>query len=283
MFERGFMDYHADRFTDFSLMFYEDNKLVALLPASIHGDEIRSHGGLTYGGIISGNKMKQHRMNDCFDALETFLRENNIKSLLYKRIPYIFYKAPADEDLYPLQIKGAKLIRRDVSTTIDLTNPSKMPKGRKAQISRAKRENISIEESNNFEKFLELENKILSERHNTKAVHSAEELRLLKSRFENRIHLFIATKDNSLLAASLIFEYDNLVHTQYMASSELGRELGALDLLISTLMEKYKNKKYFDFGISTEQNGTIFNTGLCAQKESFGGHTVCYDFYEWRL
>ena len=59
MFNRGFMDYHADRFQDASLMFYRDDELLAVLPASRHGDEIRSHGGLTYGGMISGEKIPE--------------------------------------------------------------------------------------------------------------------------------------------------------------------------------------------------------------------------------
>ena len=38
MFDRGYMDYHEDRFVDHSLLFYEDDTLVALLPLSEHGN-----------------------------------------------------------------------------------------------------------------------------------------------------------------------------------------------------------------------------------------------------
>ena len=34
MFDRNYMDYHRDRFQDHSLIFYEDEKLVAILPMS---------------------------------------------------------------------------------------------------------------------------------------------------------------------------------------------------------------------------------------------------------
>ena len=91
-------------------------------------------------------------------------------------------------------------------------------------------------------------------------------------------------QDGELLAGSLIFVYQNLVHTQYMASSVKGREIGALDLLISSLMDKYKvDKQYFDFGISTEENGRILNEGLISQKEGFGGRTVVYQTWEINL
>ena len=53
LFDRNFMDYHKHKFQDFSLMIYnEKNKLIAIMPAHRIGDEVYSHLGLTYGGII---------------------------------------------------------------------------------------------------------------------------------------------------------------------------------------------------------------------------------------
>ena len=282
MFDRNYMDYHSDRFVDFSLLFYDDEKLVGILPASLHGEEVRSHGGLTYGGIICDNSMKQHRMLEIFECLKTFLKENGIKNLLYKSLPYIYHKQPSEEDLYALFVNEAKLVRRDISTTINLKNPIKLEKGRKAQVS--KREGVIVEESNDFEGFIELENKILSQYHNTTAVHSAEELKLLKSRFENQIKLFVAKLNNEIIAGTVIFIYDNVVHTQYMAADETARTLGGLDLIIKTLIDNFKEEKtYFDFGISTENGGKYLNKGLIAQKESFGGRGIVYDFYEIKI
>lgn len=281
MFNRNFMEYHSDRFKDFSLMFYEDENLIAVLPASIHGDEVRSHGGLTYGGFITNEKMKQHKMNDCFEVLVKYLKDSSIKKFIYKTMPFFYHSIFAQEDFYPLWKYGANLIRRGVSTTIDLDNQLKMPKGRKAQISRAKREGVIIEESEDFYKFIEIENSVLQKFHSTKAVHTGSELALLNSRFPNGVKLYVAKKNNEIIAGTLLFIYDNVVHTQYMASTEISREIGGLDLLIASLIEMFKgSKKYFDFGISTEQDDKVFNEGLCAQKESFGGRTTVYDIYE---
>lgn len=47
LFNRDFMDYHKDRFEDFSLMCFEKEKLVGVLPANILGDTVYSHQGLT--------------------------------------------------------------------------------------------------------------------------------------------------------------------------------------------------------------------------------------------
>lgn len=280
MFKRNYMDYHSDRFKDFSLMFYEEDKLVALLPASLHGNEVRSHGGLTYGGFITDNSMKQHRMLECFSYMRLFLKKENIKNITYKTIPYIYTKYPAQEDLYALFVNNATLTRRDISSTIYLSNQIKMPKGRKAQISRAKREGVVIKQSEDFDSFILLENAILSERHGTTAVHTASELKLLKSRFQNEIQLWVAKYDAEIIAGTLIFVYDNVVHTQYMAANDKAREIGGLDLLIKTLIDEFSGKKnYFDFGISTEEDGKYLNNGLISQKEGFGGRGVVYDFW----
>ena len=281
MFDRGFMDYHSERFQDNSLMFYAEDELLAVLPASLHGNELRSHGGLTYGGFITSEKMKQHHMNDCFDALKTYMADNKISKLIYKAIPHIYHKQPAEEDLYAMYKCGAKLLKIEPSTTVLLKNPLKMPKGRKAQVSRAKREGVIIQESIDFESFIELENSVLGKHHATRAVHTAKELTLLKSRFDDKIQLWIAEYKGKMIAATLLFIYNNVVHTQYMAADETAREIGGLDLLIKTVMDNFSGTKlYFDFGISTEDNGNLLNEGLISQKEGFGGRTICYQTWE---
>ncbi len=284
MFNRNFMEYHSDRFVDNSLMFYNDkDELVAVLPASIHGQQIRSHGGLTYGGFFVNDTMKQHTMNDCLSSLVEYLGANNINHFIYKSVPTIYNILPAEEYMWPLWQAGFKLERTDVSSVIDLQNQLKMPKGRKAQISRAKREGVEIVESSDFNTFIDLENSVLSLRHGVRAVHTGAELKLLKSRFPENIKLFVAKYKEQMIAGTLLFIYPNVVHTQYMAANEVAREIGGLDLLIKTLIDKYtESKKWFDFGISTEQGGEVFNEGLCAQKEGFGARTIAYNFYEWK-
>jgi len=285
MFDRNFMEYHSDRFVDASLMFYHDDELMAVLPATLHGDEVRSHGGLTYGGLICSPKIKQHHVLEIFQDLMRHLKSRGMTSLIYKSIPYIFHRIPSQEDLYGLFISGARIEKVEPSCTIDFqhTDPAlKLSKGRKAQISRARREGVTIEDSEDFESFIALENKVLMERHNATAVHTADEIRRLHEKFPDSIRCVVARYDSRIIAGTVLFVYDNVVHTQYLATDETGRRLGALDLLIWTLLEEYRQtKRFFDFGISTENGGLYLNEGLMAQKESFGGRTVAYT--TWRL
>ncbi len=287
MFDRNYMDYHKDRFEDHSLFFYNDDELVALLPACIKDDTLVSHGGLTFGGFITGNKMKQHTMNECFEALMDYSHMTGIHSIRYKCIPHIYHSQPAEEDRYSLYANGAKILVVGAATYLNLRNPLKMPKGRKAQISRARREGVEIEvvdDAVSYREFIDLENEVLEGRHGTRAVHSAEEIKMLHDRFPENVHLFVAKKDGRIIAGTVIFEYDQVIHTQYMAANDEARHLGALDLTISTVIEIYKNSKsWMDFGISTEHDRIFLNEGLIAQKEGFGGRTGVYETWEIEL
>ena len=260
MFDRNYMDYHSDRFIDNSLMFYENEKLIALLPCNVSQNILYSHQGLTFGGFIVDENMKQSKMLECFEVLKEYMKENNFKKLIYKSTPYIYHKIPAQEDLYALFRNNAKLFRVDCSTTIDLQNIFKMSDLRKRCIKKAQKNEVEVVLSEDFNTFLMLLNSVLQKQHGVNAVHNAEELKLLYSRFPQNIKLFVAKFNEEIIAATLLFIYENLVHTQYLAANEKAREIGALDLLIKTLIDEFaKSKKYFDFGISTEDSGEILN------------------------
>lgn len=282
MFERGYMDYHSDRFKDVSLMIYDGNKLVAIFPATDHGEEVRSHGGLTYGGFITNRHMKQSVMFECLATVCSAYRELGKSSLLYKVIPYFYHHVPAEEDRYALFKVGAQLTKVEPSTVIDLANQCKISNGRRGHIVHARKDGIVVEESHDFDTFIAMENEVLSSRHDTKAVHTAEEMKLLQSRFPNNIKLYGGFFQGRMIAGMVVYIYDTVVHSQYMAATDEARRMGALDLVVSEVIEKYKPaKKYFDFGISSEDGGKVLNEGLISQKEDFGGRTVVYE--GWRL
>lgn len=280
MFDRGYMDYHSDRFYDHSLMLYRDDKLIALLPANEKDGALISHGGLTYGALIVDSEIKQHTVIDCFFCIKDYMYANNLRTFVYKPVPHIFHELPCEEDLYALFLIGAQLKSVSVSTVIDLHSPLKMPKGRKAQISRAVREGVKVkclEDKKSFDCFFEIENAVLESRHNTHAVHTSDELFLLKERFPDNIHLYCSEYNNEIIAGVVMYEYNQVIHTQYMGANDIARQIGALDLIVKTLIEKYGTYKHWlDFGISTENEGRLLNEGLIAQKESFGGRSNIY-------
>lgn len=282
MLKRDYVEYHADRFIDASIVFCDDSDaIVAVLPASRHADELRSHGGLTYGGIIVDKRMTAAKMLEVFDALKDFLRKKDIARLIYKRVPPIYYNYPSDEDLYALFRNGAKLFRRDLSTAIDLHDPLPFSSVRTRYAKKACKMGLEVRESDDYEQYVAVLTDVLKSRHNVRPPHTADELRLLASRFPQTIKLFCAYRSEVMLAGVLIFDTPQVVHAQYIANSEEGRKVGALDLVMEYLVNAYAlRRRYFDFGISTEDGGRILNEGLVGQKEMFGGRSVVYDFYE---
>lgn len=283
MFCREYMDYHSERFTDKSLMFFDENDgLIALLPANIDDRTLYSHQGLTFGGLIINKKATTEKVYDLFSYAIDFLKEKDIvDALVYKRMPDFYNSYPSQEDLYALFSLDATVTRRDVSSLIDMTHPLPYSKGRKWSVNKAKKQSITVHQENSYADMWALLTRILNKQHGKEPVHSLSEIDLLHNKFPNNIKCFTARLNGELLAGTVIYETETVAHTQYMANSDKGRELGALDFLIDNLINAvYKHKKYFDFGISTDDGGRSLNKGLIAQKEGFGARAFIHDFYK---
>ena len=296
LFDRNYMDYHQDRFHDHSLMIYYKDKLYALLPANevvsasnneIPQKELVSHQGLTYGGLLTCNKMTAELTCETFEAIGNYLKQEGFSKLTYKAIPWIYHKIPSEEDLYALiHVGKASLSTREISTTILLQNKLRFSEQRRRGVNKAKKNSLIIRQSSQEDVFAfwNILNNNLQQKYHTRPVHSNEELQLLMSRFPENIIGYSVLKDEEVIAGTIIFITPQVIHTQYIGASEKGKEEGALDLLFDHLINQKKwNAPYFDFGKSTEDRGNYLNTNLIHQKEGFGGRGVAYDTYEWTL
>jgi hypothetical protein len=284
LLHRDYMEYHADRFTDHSLLFYRKGRLIALLPANQVGQEVHSHGGLTYGGVISGSSMKAPVMLEVFEAMKSYFQQQGFRKIIYKTVPHLYHQLPAEEDIYALFRFGASLYRRDVSSVIDLQQPVGYSRQRRWEVKKAKGNNLQVQESQEYNRFMQIEQELLQEKYSTRPVHTAEEIRLLAAHFPENITLYIASEEGGMVAGVIIYETATVAHCQYIATTARGRELGALDVLVDHLLTSvYPHKKYFSFGISTEEQGEYLNEGLIRNKESYGARAVVHDFYELPL
>ena len=280
---RGYMDYHADRFTDASLMVEKDGRMVAVFPASIDGPQVSSHGGLTYAGLISTRELRAEATLEVFERIADAYRERGVERLLYKAVPHVFHAYPAEEDLYALHRLGARLARRDLSSVIALREGFHFTEERRRAIAKARKSGLRVQSQGDLADFHALLAQVLAA-HGVEPTHSLAELRLLQSRFPERIALHEVREDDALLAGALVYDLGPAAHTQYLAASERGRQCHALSLLLAELIETvYAHKRHFSFGISTEQAGRVLNGGLVEQKERFGARAVVHDFYQWKL
>ena len=282
LFYRDYMDYHADRFPDYSLMFYnERGQIVALLPATIKDDVLSSHAGLTFGGIVTNADMKVGLMLEAFDVMIRTLRTQNLCQLLYKTVPHIYHRLPAEEDLYALFRYGARLYRRDVTLTLDLSARLPFSKGRKWALKQAQKAGFEVNRSFDFDSFMAIAEHVLVTKYHTLPVHTAAEIKLLAGRFPDNIKLFAAYRADAMKAGVIIYESERVAHAQYVGAQEEEHNCGPLDLVMNYLInDYYATKPLFDFGVSTEPIPRYLNNGLIENKQSYGARAIAHDFYE---
>ncbi len=284
LFDRGYMDYHQARFADHSLLVYRKQRLFALLPANSEGTTIWSHQGLTYGGLLTTDHATVAEVAEAFEAINAFLKSEGFLRVVYKAVPWIYHRLPAEEDLYALtNICQARLSVRHVSSMLTARR-LRFTESRKSGVRKAMREGISVGESTDYPSFWRILEGNLARQYDARPVHTLQEMQLLHSRFPENIRLFLASKDGQPVGGTVIFETPQVVHTQYISASLEGKACGALDALFDFLLhERYREAQCFDFGKSSDGDGHALNRSLIFQKEGFGGRAVCYDWYEYDL
>jgi len=281
LFARDFMEYHSDRFTDYSLLVYKDDLLYAVLPANIVGDKLYSHKGLTYGSLVLSKSAKLLYTFEAFKALLAFLDAKAISTLELRNIPTFYNTMPSDELSYFLFKANATLIKRDALMVIDTSTKIKFQKNRREGINKAKRNGLTIAVEHNFEGFWnEILIPNLQQKHAVAPVHSLEEIQLLAAKFPDHIKQVNVYKDNVIVAGTTLFLTKTTIHPQYVSGNSDKNAFGSLDLAYDYIINHFdSSKRYFDFNISSEENGTALNSGLIFWKESCGARTYVADNY----
>ncbi len=282
LFHRDFMAYHSDRFEDHSLLVFEGQQLVSVIPANAKDNQLFSHQGLTYGGFVFGPKIKLSEVISVAKSVLAFLHQNQFNSFHLKLIPGIYNSFFSEEMEYALFLAEAKLTRRDCLSVIDLTKPFSVTKDRKLCVRGGEKNGLVIKEELEFDLFWnEILIPNLDQKHHSKPVHSAEEIIKLQQKFPKNIRHFNVYHKDKMVAGTTVFVTDKVAHPQYISGNEQKNELGSLDFLYNHLInEVFKDKNYFDFGPSHEDNGRKIKKGILFWKESFGAKTTRQDYYE---
>jgi len=282
LFQRDYMDYHQERFMDYSLLIFERDKVVGLIPGNLSTDgTLISHEGLTYGGLVVPRDARLKDVVKCFHAVLRYLNEQGISKWIYKRLPGFYNTLPDDDVPYALFLMDARLFRRDCATTICELDRLPLNRNRKVQIKKARAAGVQVVEEKNFQPFWDrVLIPQLAARYGARPVHTLDEIALLSSRFPQHIKQFSVYTGDEILGGTTIYETRTVAHAQYSAVTEKGRQTGAQAYLFNWLIDKYKDKHFFDFGTSNENEGRAINYGLLIWKEGFGARCFTHDFYE---
>mgnify|MGYP001459148501 CR=1 FL=1 len=271
LLQRSFMEYHQDRFEDFSLLVLKKGKILAVLPANITNNIVCSHQGLTYGGIILIENLDFNSYKDILIAVLKFLNKQDIKQLKIKLIPDIYNLSACDEIKSILPILNSTLIRSEVSLATTIKPIYSFSKLRLRGVKKGIKNKLIIKETHNLEPFW---NQILVpnllEKHKTNPTHNLREIALLKELFPDEIRQFEVYFDDQIIAGATIFETQQTAHSQYISGKQEFNHLGGLDLLFHELITNvFKDKKYFNFGTSTATSENKINKGLFNWKQGF--------------
>ncbi len=280
MLKRGYMDYHSHRFKDVSLLIRNHkSKIIALMAAAVPrgGDQtvVTAHAGLTYGGLIVPRETTSLETGAAIEALIRYYRNQAYSKLVYKPIPHIYHRWPAEDDIYFLVRHGARVEECLLSSTISYPDPPSQNNNTRRNVRKADANGLTYhtaDSQHEVEEFYNLLSKTLNDRHNTNPVHTFDELKLLIGRFPENIKIWVAVKpEGRIVAGTVMYFTPTVAHAQYIAASSDGFNTGALSGLFNHLIDLYaSNHRFFDFGISTEDHGLYLNDGLVRQKNGFG-------------
>jgi len=283
-----FLSYHGDRFKDASVLMVDAGKVRGVFPAAQSPADpglVVSHPGSTFGGVVHQGWLNGARMLEALAALSDHYQNLGYQRLLYKAVPHIFTRKPAQDDLYALFRLGAQRVRCDLSCALDLIHRPPMSGRRQRELKKTQKLVTMSSDPGLLDDLWAVITHNLARKHNARPVHSLPELVLLMGRFPGQIFIRCALMAGRVEAGIILFNGPSAWHLQYVGASESAYEVSALDAVFDAAITEAQlaGARYFDFGISNEEDGRVLNDGLYRFKSGFGGGGVAHEFYEIRF
>ncbi|OZV69023.1 FemAB family protein [Winogradskyella aurantia] len=287
LFRRDFMEYHQHQFLDYSIMVFDNEVLLAVLPANRVGETVFSHQGLTYGGFVFKPDLSFIEIDDILSSVLEFLARHGIKSLDIKITPEFYQTENTRHIIRCLKNLNVERYRKDRIFAVNYAKPFTIHKTKMKHFNKNQDKGFLIEEVNDFGLFwTEVLIPRLAEKHNTTPVHTLSEIELLKARFKNEVKQFNIYLKDELLAGITIFDKGRIVKSQYGATTKLGEKERALEYLFLSLIFKFQTegKHFFSMGTVRDTAKPLgYNKGLLRQKKELGCLEYNQDFYKITL
>jgi hypothetical protein len=285
---RKFLSYHSPgRFSDSSLLFYEDKKLISVFTAAdIERDGKRclwSHLGASYGGFVFRESLSIRQSFDIVQSLIDYGLKNKFEKIVLTNPPIVYQSRYNNYFDFALVRNGFDYLKREVTSVITLNvdedNVQKLLKPEaRTSFRKAEKKGVVIKKSEDFEEYYEILKNNLAMRHNVQPAHTLDELVKLKKLFPQKIHLFGAYLDKKMIAGVVNFYCnDNVVLVFYISHNQEFQEFRAVNLLFYTIIKDAINRglKFLDFGLFTVNMEP--NWGLGKFKENFGARGILRD------
>lgn len=280
---RRFLAYHRDRFVDRSAVIRDARgAIVGCIPAAEHPTlpgVVDSHPGATFGGIVHDGRLWGEGTIRALLAVALHYRALGYHEVRYKPTPHLYQRFPSQDDVYALFRLNATRFRCDLTSCFVLSDRGVVQHGRRDSIRKAKRANVKVVTDWSFVRpFWDVLEAALVH-HEAVPTHRLAEIEYLHEQLPSAIHLFSAHVATELVAGAIVFDLGRVRHTQYLANSPTGRQLGALDAVIEAAIDSASGPdiRYFDFGTSNRSDGKILNDSLYGYKRSFGAGSAVHE------
>ena len=288
LLRRSYLDYHADRFEDFSWLIWRGDVLRALFvagrgwaAAGAAQDLLVAHPGLPYGGLVYALPLTYQELGGIMTELRAAWRAAGFRQLLIRPVPRAFCRRPSDALAYWLHEQGAGLSQRGLNSVIDLTLPLRAGKSRRNNLRLARRHGLAVDASQDYAAFWAILTENLARRHGARPVHMLAEITYLQQHNPAHISLYVARIGPEMVAGVVLYHDagQGFAHTQYIASSALGQQTGAVDAVLAYVTEWCAAAGYQRLSLGTSMPGGVLSAGLLSQKEGAGAVGEVQDTY----
>ena len=276
---RKFINYHPkDRFQDESILIFNNDDVICILPCCKKGDKYFSYTGSTFGGPVFLKKYFKIKylisiINKIFDYYDNQIEFRLANNIYFEESSFILqYLLSRKLNLKP---ELSWYINTDSNFINNITNK----RNRQNLDKLIKNNSITPYITNNENDYIEYHkilNEMLKSNHDSKSTHTLEEFLLLKNILQEKQELYIVKEDNVILGGVYVIKVTKQCWYTFYISRNINFNNSSVYLIyimyqISNNAKK-NNVKYLDYGICTEEQGSIINEGLANFKEdSFGG------------
>lgn len=285
LFDRNFMEYHSNRFQDFSLLVFEDDILQAVVPANYKDNQFFSHQGLTYGGFVFRNEFPLGQIEVVLSETFNFLQSHGFVQLVIKAMLPFYAPDFLGEMQQVLSNKQAEIIGQKMNLAIDFQSDYTISKSKLKHYRRLQSEALVVKKESDCTVFWqEVLEPLLQEKYQTKPLHSLTEINSLQSKFPNNIEQYNVYRDGEILAGITLFKTATVIKSQYGATTENGKKFRALDYLFLYLIDFFKaDYHYFDMGTVDDNSELGYNEGLLNQKKELGCSVYSQNIFQIAL
>jgi len=287
---RQFLGYHPEgRFKDHSLIIKSRDKIKALFPATeVQLDKDKtliSHRGSSYGGFV----YRDLGIRDAFNIVQNLkehARGQGFTRIILTLPPLVYMKRYSNYIDFALLQSGFRYMKREISSVLQLPEASSdilpmfKPEARTATRKSIKNE-IAIRRCDDYERYYEILKHNLALRHHVNPTHTLAELKKLVEIFPDKIHLWGAYLQDTMIAGVVNFICnDNVVLAFYISDDKTYQAYRPVNNLFYHIFQWAIDAGYtfYDFGIFTVNMEP--NWGLGKFKESFGARGLFRDTFE---